>query len=287
MLLVCPKPLVTNWQREFALWAPELPVSTIEGNPTRRQWLWRHANDAVVIANYETVVRDSADVCDPTNTYDLVVLDEAQRIKNRDNLTNQVVAAIPRSRSWASDGHADRKQCRRPGRNLRIRGTGTSRRDDEAAGGRPRGKRLCLATHEGPSADRLAAKAVSRRRSRAHAGTGRILPIGRGRRRRAASRDEARDHDPARLRARVAAEANLQFRSDDGNEQQAGAARSRHGRVCRQRPQGDRVQPVGANADGTKPAIVAVFAAGISRPDSASPARRGDRTISRRSKIAT
>ena len=25
VLLVCPKPLVTNWQREFAVWAPELP----------------------------------------------------------------------------------------------------------------------------------------------------------------------------------------------------------------------------------------------------------------------
>src|SRR5207253_10922434 len=28
VLLVCPKPLVTNWQREFALWAPELPLAT-------------------------------------------------------------------------------------------------------------------------------------------------------------------------------------------------------------------------------------------------------------------
>jgi SNF2 family DNA or RNA helicase len=27
VLLVCPKPLVTNWQREFQRWAPELPIS--------------------------------------------------------------------------------------------------------------------------------------------------------------------------------------------------------------------------------------------------------------------
>ena len=33
VLLVCPKPLVTNWQREFALWAPELPVTVVEGGP--------------------------------------------------------------------------------------------------------------------------------------------------------------------------------------------------------------------------------------------------------------
>jgi SNF2 family DNA or RNA helicase len=104
ILLVCPKPLVTNWQREFALWAPELTVTTIDGNATRRQWLWRRAKDVVVIANYETVVRDSVQVCNPMNSYDLVILDEAQRIKNRDNLTNQVASAIPRARSWALTG---------------------------------------------------------------------------------------------------------------------------------------------------------------------------------------
>ena len=26
VLLICPKPLVSNWKREFALWAPELPL---------------------------------------------------------------------------------------------------------------------------------------------------------------------------------------------------------------------------------------------------------------------
>ena len=27
VLLVCPKPLMTNWRREFELWAPEIPFS--------------------------------------------------------------------------------------------------------------------------------------------------------------------------------------------------------------------------------------------------------------------
>src|SRR6476620_1128909 len=35
ILLVCPKPLVTNWQREFAQWAPEIPITTIEGDQNR------------------------------------------------------------------------------------------------------------------------------------------------------------------------------------------------------------------------------------------------------------
>ena len=33
VLLVCPKPLVTNWQREFAQWAPELPVDVDRRRP--------------------------------------------------------------------------------------------------------------------------------------------------------------------------------------------------------------------------------------------------------------
>jgi SNF2 family DNA or RNA helicase len=104
VLLVCPKPLVSNWQREFAQWAPELPVTSVEGGPARRQWLWREGGAVVRIANYEAVVRDQADVCDAANHYDLVVLDESQRIKNADSTTNKVVRSIPRSRSWALTG---------------------------------------------------------------------------------------------------------------------------------------------------------------------------------------
>jgi len=104
VLLVCPKPLVTNWQREFARWAPEITVTAVEGGAVRRQWLWRESRDIVTIANYEAVVRDRSEVCDPENYYDLVVLDESQRIKNASSNTNEVVRAIPRSRSWALTG---------------------------------------------------------------------------------------------------------------------------------------------------------------------------------------
>ncbi len=104
VLLVCPKPLVTNWQREFTQWAPEIPISTIEGNPGRRKWLWQKGSDIVRIANYETVVRDRDVVCDAEGHFDLVVLDESQRIKNLSSTTNEVIRSIPRSRSWALTG---------------------------------------------------------------------------------------------------------------------------------------------------------------------------------------
>ncbi len=104
VLFICPKPLVTNWRREFTLWAPELPVTIVDGNPQRRHWLWREGGDLVTIANYEAVVRDRTDLCDPTNYFDLVILDESQRIKNLSSVTSEIVRQIPRSRSWALTG---------------------------------------------------------------------------------------------------------------------------------------------------------------------------------------
>src|SRR6267142_465468 len=37
VLLVCPKPLVTNWRREFNMWAPEIPLMIIEGDQAKRR----------------------------------------------------------------------------------------------------------------------------------------------------------------------------------------------------------------------------------------------------------
>lgn len=104
VLLICPKPLVTNWQREFAQWAPEVPVTVVEGDQTRRRWLWQRDGVPVRIANYELLIRDRDMVCQNGTSFDLVVLDEAQRIKNRNSTTSQITRAIPRRRSWALTG---------------------------------------------------------------------------------------------------------------------------------------------------------------------------------------
>ena len=104
VLLICPKPLVTNWQREFRLWAPEIPVTVIEGDQAKRQWQWEQIDAPVRIANYELLVRDRSIVCGSDLQFDLVALDEAQRIKNRSSTTAQVVRSINRSRSWALTG---------------------------------------------------------------------------------------------------------------------------------------------------------------------------------------
>ncbi len=104
ILLVCPKPLVTNWQREFQLWAPEIPIATIEGDQVRREWQWKLPEAPVKIANYELLLRDRNLIADGESHFDLVVLDEAQRIKNRSSHSSQVVCSISRTRSWALTG---------------------------------------------------------------------------------------------------------------------------------------------------------------------------------------
>jgi SNF2 family DNA or RNA helicase len=104
VLLICPKPLVTNWVREFRQWAPEIPVAVIEGDSHRRQWIWSNPQAPVKIANYELMMRDRELIDNGSLAFDLVVLDEAQRIKNRNSTTSEIVRSIPRERSWALTG---------------------------------------------------------------------------------------------------------------------------------------------------------------------------------------
>jgi SNF2 family DNA or RNA helicase len=105
VLLVCPKPLVTNWQREFQQWAPEVPVMVIEGDQAKRAWQWTLPDVPLRIANYEILVRDR-EIFENRSAaqFDLVLLDESQRIKNRSGTTSQVVRSISRKRSWALTG---------------------------------------------------------------------------------------------------------------------------------------------------------------------------------------
>lgn len=111
-LLVAPKPLIHNWARELKLWAPDLPFEIFQADPDARRTTWFTSNCPLKLINYEALSRDADIVNDPRIHFDVVVLDEAQRIKNRGSKTAEVVSSIKRSRSWALTGtpvenHAD------------------------------------------------------------------------------------------------------------------------------------------------------------------------------------
>jgi SNF2 family DNA or RNA helicase len=103
-LVVCPKPLVHNWARELKMWAPDIPFETFEGDPEDRRRLWLVSNCPLKLINYETLTRDADLANDKKVYFDVVVLDEAQRIKNKDSKTAQVARGLNRGRSWALTG---------------------------------------------------------------------------------------------------------------------------------------------------------------------------------------
>src|SRR5579862_141026 len=103
-LIVCPKPLVVNWTRELKMWAEDLPFEVIAGDTRTRKSQWFASKCPVKLVNYELLTRDAAFVGDERLRFDVVVLDEAQRIKNRESKAAQVVRGISRDRSWAMTG---------------------------------------------------------------------------------------------------------------------------------------------------------------------------------------
>jgi len=78
VLVVCPASLKHQWAREIRRFT-SLSVQVIEGNPIQRRQLYRDLQFFNVI-NYELVRFDEEEIA--RREFDLVILDEAQRIKN-------------------------------------------------------------------------------------------------------------------------------------------------------------------------------------------------------------
>src|SRR5262249_53057681 len=80
-LLVCPKPLVSNWSRELRMWAEDVPFEVIGGDADTRRASWLVSNCPLKLVNYELLTRDASLAACEEARFDVVVLDEAQRIK--------------------------------------------------------------------------------------------------------------------------------------------------------------------------------------------------------------
>ncbi|WP_217914009.1 DEAD/DEAH box helicase [Miltoncostaea marina] len=100
-LIVAPRGLLTQWRAALEEWAPGLSVIRVDGGADERAWRWRAAKN-VFLTGYE-VARNDAGVL-RRRPWDLVVLDEAQRIKNPDAATSAALKRIPRLRAWALTG---------------------------------------------------------------------------------------------------------------------------------------------------------------------------------------
>ena len=104
-LVVAPAGVLDQWRREIARWAPEMSAIIIRGPADDRAWQWKAKTD-VALVSYDVLRWDAAIVATlraSRGAWDVVVLDEAQRIKNR-NATSEAAKSIPRVRSWALTG---------------------------------------------------------------------------------------------------------------------------------------------------------------------------------------
>ena len=90
VLVVCPASLKTEWEEQIGLFS-DLPATAVFGNAGDRRRQYRHG-EFFTLCNYEQVLADGDELAALVRP-DVIVLDEAQRIKN---LQTKTAAAIKR-----------------------------------------------------------------------------------------------------------------------------------------------------------------------------------------------
>ncbi len=100
-LIICPASLKEQWKLEIEKFSNE-KVTVIAGKREVRQDIYENNKDFFKITNYEAVLRDSLVIkrFEP----DLIILDEAQRIKNYETKTAQCIKSIPHKQSIVITG---------------------------------------------------------------------------------------------------------------------------------------------------------------------------------------
>ncbi|MEA5364934.1 DEAD/DEAH box helicase [Amycolatopsis sp., V23-08] len=89
-LVLCPTSLLGNWEREFARFAPHIPVRRFHGGSRHLDDL---ATDEVVLATYGVLRRDRETLSEVD--WGLVAADEAQHVKNPLSATAKELRKIP------------------------------------------------------------------------------------------------------------------------------------------------------------------------------------------------
>ena len=104
VLVVCPKSLIATWEREFERWAPELGVAVLTPPARIREDAWKVVAGRchVLLTNYEQL-RDPPEILKRT-ALDLIVADEAHRLRNRSARITSGSFQLQPKRFWALTG---------------------------------------------------------------------------------------------------------------------------------------------------------------------------------------
>ena len=103
-LIVCPKGLIATWGRELGRWAPELGVAVLTPPASLREDAWKMVTGRchVLLTNYEQL-RTPPSVLKSTAP-DLIVADEAHRLRNRGARVTSGSFQLEPERFWALTG---------------------------------------------------------------------------------------------------------------------------------------------------------------------------------------
>lgn len=105
-LVVCPKSVLTDWANKFEEWAPELTTTKIQGSASSRRGLWFRRSHVSLIT-YDTLKEDVLNLEEDEDyslSFDLVILDEIQRIKNKSTQTFKAVNKVGGKIRWGLSG---------------------------------------------------------------------------------------------------------------------------------------------------------------------------------------
>lgn len=80
-LILCPRSLLGTWEKEVNKWSPELYLQKVRGTKDEREILWR-ANSSIYLTTYESFRSDVKSFSALTTKFQIVILDEVQKIKN-------------------------------------------------------------------------------------------------------------------------------------------------------------------------------------------------------------
>lgn len=103
-LVVCPLSVIPNWDRELAKWAGNLAVTVVRGDKDHRKICWRQSAH-VWLTTYDTLRNDLENVLTlRKGGFDLIALDEAQRVKNWSSGITRAVRELRASYRWGLTG---------------------------------------------------------------------------------------------------------------------------------------------------------------------------------------
>jgi superfamily II DNA or RNA helicase len=108
LLVVCPKSLVPNWEAEFRKWWNPVSANIMicrQRREVRRFLALATPNAVVKIINYDLLVGEEPEWLKRDEAaHHLIILDEAQRIKNPDAKVSRAVKALKGTIKWAITG---------------------------------------------------------------------------------------------------------------------------------------------------------------------------------------